>query len=54
MATATPSLMTTEEFFDWAHLAETRDRHFELEDGKVVEMFLGGERHHLSATAIAR
>jgi Uma2 family endonuclease len=43
-AVATP-LMTAEEFFDFCHRPENRDRHFELEGGSVVEMSLPGERH---------
>jgi Uma2 family endonuclease len=45
MATAATKLMTAAEFFDWVHLAENRDRHFELEQGEIVEMSLPGERH---------
>ena len=43
-AVATP-LMTAEEFFDYCHRPENRDKHFELERGRVVEMSLPGERH---------
>jgi Uma2 family endonuclease len=48
MATAvTPGkrLMTAEEFFDFCHRPENRDRFFELERGEVVEMSRPGERH---------
>ncbi len=38
-------LLTAEEFFDWTHRPENRDRHFELERGEVVEMARPGERH---------
>src|SRR5436309_6980174 len=31
-------LMTAEEFYDFCHLPENRDRHFELERGEVVEV----------------
>jgi Uma2 family endonuclease len=31
-------LLTAEEFYDFCHLPENRDRHFELERGEVVEM----------------
>lgn len=41
---ATP-LMTAEEFFEFCHRPENRDRHFELERGRIVEMSLPGERH---------
>ncbi len=43
-AVATP-LMTADEFFEFCHRPENRDRHFELERGRVVEMSLPGERH---------
>jgi Uma2 family endonuclease len=43
-AVATP-LMTADEFFDFCHRPENRDKHFELERGTVVEMSLPGERH---------
>jgi Uma2 family endonuclease len=42
---ATQTRMTAEEFFDWAHRPENRDRHFELERGEVVEVSRPGERH---------
>ena len=45
MATVATKTMTAEEFFDWVHLPENRDRHFELEQGEIVEMSLPGERH---------
>ena len=45
MASVLPRLMTAEEFHDWTHRPENRDRHFELEEGEVVEMSLPGERH---------
>src|SRR3954452_24757510 len=37
--------MTADQFFDWCHLPENRDRHFELERGEVVEVSRPGERH---------
>lgn len=37
--------MNADEFFAWCNLPENRDRHFELERGKVVEVALSGERH---------
>jgi Uma2 family endonuclease len=43
-AIATP-LMTAEEFFDFCHRPENRDKRLELERGRVVEMSLPGERH---------
>ncbi len=45
MATVATKLLTAEEFFDFCHRAENRDRHFELERGEIVEMSLPGERH---------
>lgn len=41
---ATP-LMTAEEFFEFCHRPENRDRRFELERGRIVEMSPPGERH---------
>jgi len=37
--------MTAEEFFDFAHRPDNRDRHFELVEGEVVEMSRPGEIH---------
>jgi Uma2 family endonuclease len=37
--------MTAEDFYGWCHRPENRDRAFELERGKVVEMSRPGERH---------
>ncbi len=45
MATVAVKSRTAEEFFDWVHRPENRDRHFEFEDGELVEMALPGERH---------
>jgi Uma2 family endonuclease len=45
MATVATKPMTAEEFFDWSHLPENRDRRVELEQGEIVEMSLPGERH---------
>src|SRR5579859_4269133 len=45
MATAATKTMTAEEFFEWSHQPENRDRLFELEEGEIVEMSLPGERH---------
>src|SRR5437870_508945 len=45
MATEATKTMTAEEFFDWMHQPENRDRHCELEEGEIVEMSLPGERH---------
>lgn len=38
-------LLTAEEFYDFCHRPENRDRHFELEQGEVVEMPGPGGRH---------
>jgi Uma2 family endonuclease len=50
MATATKTTSTTKprtsgEVFDWVHRPENRDRWFELERGKVIEMPPPGVRH---------
>ncbi len=37
--------MTAGEFYDWVHRPENRDRCFELERGKVVEVSRPGEVH---------
>jgi Uma2 family endonuclease len=38
MATVTTTRMTADEFFEWVHRPENRDRYFELERGEVIEM----------------
>ena len=45
MATASTNLMTADEFFDFVHRPENADRHFELEEGEIVEMPNPGQRH---------
>jgi Uma2 family endonuclease len=45
MSTVSTPLLTADEFYEWCHRPENRDRHFELERGKVVEMSRPGERH---------
>lgn len=45
MATIPTTLMTASEFSDWVHRPENRDRHFELERGKVIEVSRPGELH---------
>lgn len=45
MTTVAERQLTAEEFFDWCHRPENRDRHCELERGEVVEMSRPGERH---------
>ncbi len=45
MPTVAKKLMTAEEFFDFSNLPRNRDRHFELEEGRVVEVSRPGELH---------
>src|SRR5207248_10774132 len=45
MSTASAKLMTAEEFYDFCHRPENRDRHFELDQGEVVEVSRPGEQH---------
>lgn len=45
MSTVATPLLTADQFHDWCRLPENRDRHFELERGKVIEMSRPGERH---------
>lgn len=42
--------MTAEQFFDWTHRSENRDRHFELEHGEIVEMSRPEERHGVTCS----
>lgn len=53
MSTASTALMTAEAFFDWCNRTENRDRVFELERGKVVEMSRPGERHGVVCINVA-
>lgn len=54
MATGTTtSLMTAEEFFDWANRPENEGRRYELENGGVVEMPSPGELHGVVCWLIA-
>jgi Uma2 family endonuclease len=46
--------MPAEEFFDWVHRPENRDRHFELERGEVVEVSRPGERHGSTCLNVGR
>jgi Uma2 family endonuclease len=52
-ATATKRL-TAAAFFDWVHRPENRDRWFELERGKVIEMPPPGERHGVVCGNVGR
>jgi Uma2 family endonuclease len=45
MATVETKLMTAEEFYEWAHRPENRDKYCELERGDIVEMSRPGKRH---------
>ncbi len=45
MATVASKLMTAEEFYDWVHRPENRDRVFELERGEIVPMTKPGKFH---------
>src|SRR6516164_2372851 len=45
MTTIPAQVMTADEFWDWVHRPENRDRHFELELGKVIEVLRPGELH---------
>jgi Uma2 family endonuclease len=55
MATATTTKpLTADEFFDWVHHPENRDRWFELERGRVIEMPPPGERHGYVSGNIGR
>ena len=47
MASVLSKLMTAEEFYDWSHRPENRDKLHELEEGEVVEVSLPGKRHGL-------
>ncbi len=46
--------MCAQEFFDWCNRPENRDRHFELEQGEVVEMPRPGERHGYVCSNVVR
>jgi Uma2 family endonuclease len=47
MATIASQLMSADEFFDFVHQAENRDRVFELERGEICEMSRPGKLHGL-------
>ena len=47
MATVTTKPITAEEFYEFTHRPENRDRVFELERGEIVEMSRPGKRHGL-------
>src|SRR4051812_4743289 len=54
MATAETKLLTAEEFFEWVHRPENRDKQFELERGEIVEMPPPGKYHGFVCGNIAR
>lgn len=45
MASVLTKLLTAEEFYDFVHRPENRDKHFELEEGEVIKVSRGGDRH---------
>jgi Uma2 family endonuclease len=45
--------MTAEEFYDFCHRPENRDRHFELQDGLVVESELPGVQHGVVCASVS-
>src|SRR5713101_6691547 len=45
MASVLTKLVTAEEFYDFVHRPENRDRHFELVKGEVVRVSRPGDRH---------
>jgi Uma2 family endonuclease len=54
MATAATKLITAEEFYEWAHRPENRDKVCELERGEIVEMSRPGKRHGLICANVTR
>ena len=50
----TTSLMTADEFYEFVHLPENRNRIFELNRGRVVEMSRPGIRHGLVCANVSR
>jgi Uma2 family endonuclease len=53
-AVTTQQRMSADEFFAWCNCPENRDRHFELERGKVVEVSHPGERHGFVCLNVGR
>ena len=51
---ATQQRLSAEQFFDWCHRPENRDRHFELDRGEVVEVSRPGERHGFVCLNVGR
>lgn len=54
MATVATPLLTAEEFFEWVHRPENTDRHFELEQGEIVELPPPGKFHGFVCANISR
>ncbi|MCH7685584.1 MAG: Uma2 family endonuclease [Planctomycetes bacterium] len=54
MESTTTHLLTAEEFYDFCHLPENRDRCFELESGEVVELNRPNIRHGVVCANVAR
>ncbi len=52
MTTIPTTLMTADEFWDFVHRPENRDRIFELERGKVVELSRPGEVHGVACANV--
>lgn len=48
------TLMSADDFFDWVHRPENRNRRFELERGEVVELSRPGERHGVVCMNVGR
>jgi Uma2 family endonuclease len=54
MATVSTRLLSAEEFYEWVHRPENRDRCYELERGEIVEMSRPGKRHGLICANVTR
>ena len=54
MATVETKLITAEEFYEWAHRPENRDKNCELVRGEIVEMSRPGKRHGMICGNVAR
>jgi Uma2 family endonuclease len=53
MATVSTKLMTVDEFWEFVHCPENRDRNFELVRGEILERSKPGRRHGIVCCAIA-
>jgi Uma2 family endonuclease len=54
MATAQTRLLSAEEFYEWTHRPENRDKVCELERGEIVEMSRPGKLHGLICANVVR